>query len=116
VDLVQPTKELADAVNQAIKEKWAKIGVLSSTDKSFSLSKRITITAVEVKMGNQSSDTTNCENLLWQGVPLKLEAEILGVNQRLCRIGFHVASFVRAKTFVNPWVAYSCRFARFNGC
>lgn len=35
VDLVQPTKELADAVNQAIKDKWAKIGVLSSTDKSF---------------------------------------------------------------------------------
>jgi DNA-binding cell septation regulator SpoVG len=35
VDLVQPTKDVGNAVNQAIKEKWAKIGGLYSTDKSF---------------------------------------------------------------------------------
>lgn len=35
VDLVQPTKELGNAVDQAIKAKWAKIGGLYSTSKSF---------------------------------------------------------------------------------
>ena len=35
VDIVQPTKDVSDAVTEAIKAKWATVGRLSSTDKSF---------------------------------------------------------------------------------